>query len=199
MGMTWKETKEYIKRDVYRNLESCSTKTIVREFLFKRSTVALLIHFRLCHYYARLEKRNVLQFLLHGILYLRFQRLQEHCGIELNQRMQIGYGLRLPHKGNIVIHPKVEIGNDCEIMQGVTIGNNIMKSRDEVAKIGDQVLICAGAKVIGGITIGNTVIIGANAVVNKSVPDHTIVGGIPAKIIGKCDDRFVINKEMEKG
>ena len=97
MGMTWKETKEYIKRDVYRNLESCSTKTIVREFLFKKSTAALLIHFRLCHYYARLEKRNVLQFLLHGILYLRFQRLQEHCGIELNQRMQIGYGLRLPH------------------------------------------------------------------------------------------------------
>lgn len=198
MGMTWKETKEYIKRDVYRNLESCSTKTIVREFLFKKSTAALLIHFRLCHYYARLEKRNVLQFLLHGILYLRFQRLQEHCGIELNQRMQIGYGLRLPHKGNIVIHPKVEIGNNCEIMQGVTIGNNIMKSRDEVAKIGNQVLICAGAKVIGGITIGNTVIIGANAVVNQSVPDHTIVGGIPAKIIGKCDDRFVINKEMRE-
>lgn len=83
-------------------------------------------------------------------------------------------------------------------MQGVTIGNNIMKSRDEVAKIGDQVLICAGAKVIGGITIGNTVIIGANAVVNKSVPDYTIVGGIPAKIIGKCDDRFVINKEMRE-
>ena len=198
MGMTWKETKEYIKRDVYRNLESCSTKTIVREFLFKKSTASLLIHFRLCHYYARLEKRNVLQFLLHGILYLRFQRLQEHCGIELNQRMQIGYGLRLPHKGNIVIHPKVEIGNNCEIMQGVTIGNNIMKSRDEVAKIGNQVLICAGAKVIGGITIGNTVIIGANAVVNQSVPDHTIVGGIPAKIIGKCDDRFVINKEMRE-
>lgn len=52
-----------------------------------------------------------------------------------------------------------------------------MKSRDEVAVIGDQVLLCAGAKIIGKVTIGNTVIVGANAVVTHDIEDHMIVGG----------------------
>ena len=68
-----------------------------------------------------------------------------------------------------------------------------MKSRDDVAVIGDEVLLCAGAKVIGKVRIGNTVIVGANAVVTHDVEDHRIVGGVPAREIGRCDDRFVIN------
>lgn len=142
---------------------------------------------------AELEKRNAAQFLFHSFCYIRFRQLQERCGIELNQRTEIGYGLRLPHKGGIIIHPGAKIGNHCEIMQGVTIGNNIMKSRDDVAVIGDEVLLCAGAKVIGKVRIGNTVIVGANAVVTHDVEDHRIVGGVPAREIGRCDDRFVIN------
>lgn len=195
MAMTWKETKEYIKRDVYRNLGACSGKLIVKNFVSGASTTGFLIHYRLCHYFAGLERKNFVQFVLHAVVYLRFCRRQERCGIELNQRTEIGYGLRLPHKGNIVIHPLARIGNNCEIMQGVTIGNNIMKDRDAVAVIGNEVMLCAGSKIIGGITIGNTVVVGANAVVNRDVTDHVIVGGIPARVIGECDDRFVINKK----
>lgn len=192
--MTWKETKEYIIHDVYRNMGSYSSKLVLKEVFNRSSTVGLLIHFRICHYFAEMKKKNILQFMMHGMIYLRYKHLQERCGIELNQHTKIGYGLRLPHKGTIVIHVKAQIGNNCEIMQGVTIGNNIMKSRNGVAKIGDEVLICAGAKIIGDVNIGNVVIIGANAVVNRDVAEHTIVGGIPAKVLGKCDDRFVINK-----
>lgn len=196
MTMTWKETKEYIEQDVYRNLGACNRKLIVKSFLSRNSTTGFLIHYRLCHYFAGLEKKNFMQFLVHGVLYFRFCRRQEFCGIELNQHTQIGYGLRLPHKGAIVIHPLARIGNNCEIMQGVTIGNNIMKDRDAVAVIGDEVMLCAGSKIIGGVSIGKTVIVGANAVVNRDVADHTIVGGIPAKVIGECDDRFVINRVL---
>ena len=196
MRMSWEETKKCIQWDVYRNLEIYSTKIVIKEVLKRSSTVGLLICYRICHYYSELEKKNPVQKILHGLFYVRFKQLQERCGIELNQHIYIGYGLRLPHKGNIVIHPQAKIGNLCEIMQGVTIGNNIMKSRDEVAEIGNQVMICAGAKIIGKVKIGNTVIIGANAVVTKDVPDETIVGGVPAEKIGKCDDKFVINKEM---
>lgn len=198
MNMSWEETKKYIQWDVYRNLEIYSSKDVIKEVLKKSSTVGLLICYRMCHYYSELEKKNLVQKILHGLFYVRFKQLQEHCGIELNQHTYIGYGLRLPHKGNIVIHPKAEIGDLCEIMQGVTIGNNIMKSRDEVAKIGNQVMICAGAKIIGDVKIGNTVIVGANAVVNRDIPDNSIAGGVPAKILGHCDNRFVINIEMEK-
>lgn len=134
----------------------------------------------------------------HSYCYLKFQKIQKNCGVELNQHTRIGYGLRLPHRGGIVIHPQAVIGNNCEIMQGVTIGNNILKSRDDVAVIGDEVLLCTGAKIIGGVHIGNTVVVGANAVVTKDIPNHTVVAGIPAKEIRTCDDRFVINRYEEK-
>lgn len=197
MQMTWKEAKEYIRRDMYRNLESCTKKDIAKAFCFGNSMVSLLLYYRICHYFAELEKRNIIQFLLHSFCYLRFKRIQNRCGIELNQHTEIGYGLRLPHKGGIIIHVQTRIGNNCEIMQGVTIGNNILKSRDEVADIGDEVLLCSGAKIIGKVKIGNTVIVGANAVVTHDVPDNTIVGGVPAKVIGTCDDRFVINRRED--
>lgn len=198
MQMTWKKTKEFIRRDLYRNLESCTKKDVLKALCARRSMMGVLVYYRLCHYFVGLEKRNILQFLLHSFCYIRFRHLQKRCGIELSQRTEIGYGLRLPHEGGIIIHINTVIGNNCEIMQGVTIGNNIMKSRDEVAVIGDEVLLCAGAKIIGKVRIGNTVVVGANAVVTHDIEDHTIAGGIPARPIGKCDDRFVINKEEQE-
>lgn len=72
-----------------------------------------------------------------------------------------------------------KIGNNCKIYHQVTIGNNGEKR----PAIGNNVVVCCGAKVIGGVNIGNDVIIGANAVVVKDIPDHCIVAGIPAQII----------------
>lgn len=194
MQMTWEMTKEYIKRDLYRNLESCTKRDVLKAFFAWDTTVGLLFYFRLCHYLVGLKKRNVIHFLVHCFCYVRFQHLQRKCGVEMSQRTRIGYGLRLPHKGGIYIHIRAKIGNNCEIMQGVTIGNNIMKSRDAVATIGNEVLLCSGVKVVGKVRIGNTVVVGANAAVTHDVPDHTIVAGVPARPIGVCDDRFVINK-----
>ena len=194
MNMTHQEVKEVIKNDIYRNSGAYNKGLAIRAAWGFGETLSFLYNYRMCQYYSSMSTKGPITFLKHAICYLRFKRFQQRCGIELNQHTKIGYGLRLPHKGGIVIHPAAVIGNNCEIMQGVTIGNNILKDRDAVATIGDNVLICAGAKIIGAVTIGNNVVIGANAVVTKDVPDGTIVAGVPAVPIGTCNDSFVINR-----
>ena len=101
---------------------------------------------------------------------------------------QIGKGTKLGYGGiGVVIHSKSIIGKNCSINQQVTIGGGNSKY-EGVPIIGDNVYIAKGAIVYGGITIGNNVTIGANAVVNKPVPDNAIVAGIPAKILRYKDN-----------
>jgi serine O-acetyltransferase len=92
-----------------------------------------------------------------------------------------GPGLRISHYGNVVVSPKTIVGKNCLIHSGVNIGD----LRGSVPKIGDYVYIGPGAKLFGNITIGNNVAIGANAVVNKDIPDNVTVAGVPAKIISR--------------
>ena len=99
---------------------------------------------------------------------------------------QISGGFLIQH-GFATIVTADRIGSNCKVMQQVTIGYN----GDKCPIIGDNVLICDGAKAIGGVTIGNNCIIGANAVVVKDVPSNSVVGGIPAKVIKHVD--FVDN------
>ncbi|EHG98432.1 serine O-acetyltransferase [Paraprevotella clara] len=87
-------------------------------------------------------------------------------------------GLIIQHGFSTIINAK-KIGKNCHIYQQVTIGFNGTES----PIIGDNVRICCGAKVIGGIHVGNNVVIGANAVVCKDIPDNVVVAGVPAKII----------------
>lgn len=89
----------------------------------------------------------------------------------------IGEGLFIQHGFSTIITCK-HIGKNCWINQQVTIGYH-----NGYPSIGDNVTIWAGAKVIGNITIGDDVIIGANAVVTKDIPSHSIVVGVPAKVI----------------
>lgn len=98
-------------------------------------------------------------------------------GIVIDSR-NIGGGLRLPHLNGIYIHGNVTIGENCTILQQVTIGANEHKiDYKKVPRIGNRVYIGAGAKIIGDITIGDDVRIGANAIVTKSIPDgKTVVG-----------------------
>lgn len=106
-------------------------------------------------------------------------------GIEIGLRCEIGEGLYLPHTVGTVIGAN-KIGRNVVIFQGVTLGAkeiDIGYQADKRPLIGDHVVIGSGAKVLGGIKIGNNVIIGANAVVTKSLPDNVVAVGIPARII----------------
>jgi serine O-acetyltransferase len=106
-------------------------------------------------------------------------------GIEISIRCHIGKGLFLPHTHGTVIGAWI-IGENATIFQGVTIGARELDfdyKEDNRPKIHDGVIIGAGAKVIGGITIGSNARIGANAVVIEDVPPSSLAVGVPARII----------------
>jgi len=110
-----------------------------------------------------------------------FERFIEiTTGISIPVACEIGKGLRIHHFGGIIFHPTAKTGEYCTIYHGVTIGDK--GGYGGAARIGNNVLIGAGAKIVGEITIGNDCRIGANAVVNKDVPDKSIVFGNPCVI-----------------
>ena len=96
----------------------------------------------------------------------------------------LGPGFRLMHLGALVrIKPNCRIGRNCTILPGVVIGNKNLESDNSWVVIGDNCYIGLGAKIFEEVHIGNNVIIGANNIVTKDIPDNAIVGGVPAKII----------------
>jgi serine O-acetyltransferase len=105
--------------------------------------------------------------------------------IQIPISVQIGEGLLLPHFGGIVINSKSAIGNNCNILQNVTLGNTKRGQKKGAPLIGNNVYIGPSATVVGGITVGNNVLIVANSFVNFDVPNDSIVIGNPAKIISR--------------
>ena len=107
--------------------------------------------------------------------------LMYNCKIPYQAR--IGRGIKFGYGGiGVVIHKETVVGENCMIAQHVTIGGG-NSHYPGVPRIGNNVHVSHGAIVFGGIIIGNNVEIGANAVVNKPVPDNAIVAGVPAKIL----------------
>ena len=88
------------------------------------------------------------------------------------------------------------IGDNVNISQGVTIGQTNRGKRKGVPVIGNGVYIGPGAKVIGKVTIGNNVAIGANAVVTEDVPDNACVAGVPAKIVSMNGAEGYVNRKV---
>jgi serine O-acetyltransferase len=115
--------------------------------------------------------------------------IQITSGIGLHRETKIGKDFHLIHAGNIKIHPYSVIGDRCGIMHDVTIGTNFIPGRKigftiktGTPIIGNDVFIGTGAKILGEITIGDNVIIGANSLVTKNVPSDCLAIGVPAKV-----------------
>ena len=120
------------------------------------------------------------------ILPFVFSYLNLICfGLQITPRCEIGPGLFLPHTVGTVIGAW-KIGRNATIFQGVTLGAkaiDMVFDRQLLPELGDNVTVGAGAKILGGITVGDDVVIGANAVVVHSVQSACTVAGIPARIL----------------
>lgn len=128
-------------------------------------------------FYFRIKKGNFMAKISANFLNLFYPGCPS---LFMDSSCKVGAGLFIQHGFSSII--MADIGENCWINQQVTIG---YKDKSGRPKIGNNVRITAGAKVIGDITIGDNVTIGANAVVVKNVPDNCVVVGVPAYIVKK--------------
>lgn len=103
-------------------------------------------------------------------------------GIEIHPGAQIGKGLFIDHGMGVVIGETAVVGNNVVLFQGVTLGGTGKETGKRHPTLGDNIVVGAGAKVLGNIEIGPNTYIGANAVVLKSTPSNTTIVGVPGRI-----------------
>lgn len=166
--------------DVYRYGGKAGWKTVWRHY-WRGESFRYVFWLRTC---AWTRQHRWLRWLLYFPLArgrLRHYRYRFGIGIPCNTR--IGPGLFIGHFGAIVVNERAEIGSNCNLSQQVTIGQVNRGSRRGIPAIGDHVYIAPGAKIVGGIKVGNRVAIGANAVVTKDIEDDAVVGGVPARVL----------------
>ena len=128
-------------------------------------------------------KKNPIFRLLYAIVFLIHKHNQYLTrNITSDRDQKVGKGLCFSHFSCIVINRSSVIGDNCTVFQGVTIGSK-RGPKGGVSRIGNNVVLASGSKIIGNITIGNNVVVGAGAVVVHDIPDNAIAVGIPAKIV----------------
>jgi serine O-acetyltransferase len=106
--------------------------------------------------------------------------------VDINPAVPMGKGIMVDHGTGLVIGETAVVGDNVSMLQNVTLGGTGKSDEDRHPKIGNGVLIGAGAKVLGNIVVGDCSRIGAGSVVLKEVPPRTTVAGVPAKVIGEA-------------
>ena len=145
-----------------------------------------IINHRIAHYFFRKKCYFLARFISHISRWL--------TGIEIHPGAKIGNGVFIDHGSGIVIGETTEIGDNVTMYQGVTLGGTGKQKGKRHPTIGNNVVISAGAKVLGAITIGDNVKIGGGSVVLKSVPPSCTVVGVPGRIVVRDGARVTDGK-----
>jgi serine O-acetyltransferase len=111
-------------------------------------------------------------------------QISEVFAVDIHPAACIGHGILIDHATGIVIGETAVVGNNVSLLHEVTLGGTGKEQGDRHPKIGDGVLISAGAKILGNIHIGDSAKVGAGSVVLKAVEPHCTVAGVPAKVVG---------------
>lgn len=124
--------------------------------------------------------------------------IQVLWGIEIPRNTKIGPGLYIGHYGGITVSSTAVIGRDCNLSQNITIGVSGAGAKRGAPTLGDNVYVAPGARLVGKITIGNNVKIGANAVIHKDLPDNAIAVLDPGfKIISYAGNRSADRDDVD--
>ncbi|MBU6157926.1 MAG: serine acetyltransferase [Bacteroidetes bacterium] len=164
---------KYLLQDLHRYKKK--SRNILSTFFFIPGC-RYMFTFRACQFFS---KYNPL-----GILFRIWnKRMQVKYGFQFLHTCKIGSGLFMAHYGNIVINTNSQLGNNCNIAQGVTIGNTKRGRKKGNPIIGNRVWIGTNAVIVGNIKIGDDVLIAPLSYINFDVPSNAVVAGNPAVII----------------
>lgn len=120
---------------------------------------------------------------LHHWYRLRLLRLSKRTGLQIGYGAQVDAGLFIGHRGTVIVNGGARLGSNVNLSPGVVIGQENRGRRAGVPRLGNRVWVGSNAVIVGGVRIGNDVLVAPNAYVNFDVPDHSIVIGNPARVI----------------
>ena len=160
------------------------------EVLLLYSGVHAIIYHRIAHWFYKHHMKFIARFVSQ---WSRFW-----TGIEIHPAAQIGRRLVIDHGMGIVIGETTEIGDDCLLYQGVTLGGTGKDTGKRHPTIGNNVMVGSGAKVLGPFRVGDNSRIAANAVVLKEIPPDCTAVGVPARIVRMAGEKVNYNKEVDQ-
>ncbi|OUS06140.1 serine O-acetyltransferase [Rhodobacterales bacterium 52_120_T64] len=132
------------------------------------------------------------------LAYFMQMRTSEVFGVDIHPAARVGRGLMIDHAHSIVIGETAVVGDNVSMLHSVTLGGTGKDDHDRHPKIGNNVMLGAGAKVLGNIKIGNCCRVAAGSVVLESVPACKTVAGVPARVVGEagCDQPSALMDQL---
>lgn len=157
--------------------------------VFLYPSFKVMLHYRLAH---KLYRKG-------HYFWARYlsQRGARKTGIEIHPGAVIGEGFFIDHGNGVIIGETAQIGNNVTLYQGVTLGGTGKEQGKRHPTIGDNVMISAGAKVLGSFTVGAGSKIGAGSVVLKEVPPNSTVVGVPGRVVRR-DNQALPREDMDQ-
>jgi len=153
--------------------------SVLDPFLWFKGFLAIA-SYRVAHYFWNANRHHIARYLQ--------SHVSEALAVDIHPAAKIGCGILLDHATGFVAGETAVVENNVSILHAVTLGGTGKTRGDRHPKVHSGVLIGAGAKILGNIEIGTCAKIGAGSVVLESVPAHTTVAGVPAKIVGEATE-----------
>jgi len=180
---------EHIKRDIrlIKKRDPASKNTL--EILLTYPSLSAIRSYRLSHWFYQKKMFTIARIIS--------QHSRRKTGIEIHPGAKIGKGLFIDHGMGVVIGETAEIGDNCLLYQGVTLGGTGKDKGKRHPTLGNNVLVGSGAKVLGPFRVGNNVKIAANAVVLNEIPDNCTAVGVPARVVKMNGKRVCPNVTSE--
>ncbi|MFT6834893.1 MAG: serine O-acetyltransferase [Francisellaceae bacterium] len=187
--MNWKEFKLIVRADLFRYGRGYGGKPFFIAY-FKDIGYRYTFWWRFAEF---ASSKFYLRLSIYPVVKFAHRRMSHKYGISIPIGTEIGAGFYIGHFGNIVVSGDAKIGKNCNISQGVTIGQANRGRFKGVPTIGDRVYMAAGSKIVGKIIVGDDCLIAANTLVSRSVDEYSVCLGVPADIVSNEGSRGYVD------